>query len=312
MTNRTNNIVALVLMLATSFLSGNAQALSQSPLQVTSGQLQHLEIYSPEMVETIKVDIWTPQGYSPQEKYPVVYMHDGQNLFDASSTWNHQAWEMDSVAGELIETGKIPLVIIVGIHSVDSTRLGDLMPEKPLRYLTCDTVKQFIVNSMCQGKLRADEYLAFIVNTLKPFIDGNFSTDPTMEATSIMGSSMGGLISIYGMAEYPEVFGSAACLSTHWSGTIDSNPDFPNAMIRYLGESLPRDNKHYLYMDNGDCMIDTLYTPHFNRINVIARDEWGFGDNRLLTRYLPGASHCERDWAERVALPLTFILNKKR
>lgn len=288
----------------------NAQSLSQSPLTVSSGNLQRLEIFSSEMEETMKVDIWTPDGYSNDVKYQVVYMHDGQNLFDASSTWNHQAWEIDSVAAKLIDDGKIFAPIVVGIHSVDTTRLGDLMPEKPLKYLTCDTVSEFIIEKMCRGRLRADEYLAFIVNTLKPYIDSNYSTNPTMEATSIMGSSMGGLISIYGMAEYPETFGAAACLSTHWSGTIDSNADFPNAMIRYLGENLPRDNRHYLYMDNGDCPIDSRYTPHFNRINKIAAEEWGIIDGRLLTRYFPGASHCERDWSQRVEIPLIFLLNR--
>ena len=97
-----------------------------------------MDLFSPEMNETIKIDVWTPENYTINKNYPVVYMHDGQNLYDATSTWNHQAWEIDSVAGYLMREGIIKPAIIVGIYSTDTTRLGDLMPEKPLQYLQND------------------------------------------------------------------------------------------------------------------------------------------------------------------------------
>lgn len=280
-----------------------------SPLTVTSGHLYRLDTFSPELNETIKVDVWTPDGYRTGEKYPVIYMHDGQNLFDASSTWNKQAWEMDTTAGQLIADGEIPPVIIVGIHSTDSTRIGDLMPQKPLQYLTDDSVKGFIA-MMCRNNYRADRYLSFIVNSLKPAIDSLFATDPSRDATSIMGSSMGGLISIYAMSEYPETFGGAACLSTHWSGTIERNSDFPAAMRRYLTENLPQDTFHRLYMDNGDRTIDSVYIPYFHEMNRLA-DSLGYHQGeRLLTGFHPGEAHEEDAWARRVAIPLKFLLVK--
>lgn len=279
----------------------------QSPMQVTSGNLYRLNIFSPEMNETIKVDVWTPDGYSTETEFPVVYMHDGQNLFDASATWNRQSWEMDSTAGAMIAKGEIPPIIIAGIHSTDTTRIGDLMPEKPLQYLTDDTVRTFI-DMMCHGKYRADEYLAFIANTLKPHVDSLFSTDPSREATIVMGSSMGGLISIYAMSEYPETFGGAGCLSTHWSGAIERNSDFPRAMCRYLIENLPQDGNHLLYMDNGDRTIDSVYIPYFHAMNALA-DSLGYHEGeRLLTGFHPGEAHEERAWAKRVGTPLRFLL----
>ena len=283
--------------------------IENSPLVVTSGNLQHIDLFSPEMNETIKVDVWTPNGYCKDVKYPVIYMHDGQNLFDANSTWNHQAWEIDSVMGALLDADSIKPAIIVGVYSVDTTRLSDLMPEKPLQYLTTDSIKTFIDSYMCKGLYRADEYLAFIVNTLRPVINENYSTDTTMQATSIMGSSMGGLISIYGLCEYPEVFGAAGCLSTHWSGAINRNDDFPNAMRQYLIESLPLSSVHQLYMDCGDKTIDSVYIPYFHAMNTLA-DSIGFDDGRLMTPFFPGHAHEERAWASRVAEPLKFILRK--
>ncbi len=281
-----------------------------SALLVSSGDLWHVDLFSPEMNETIKVDIWTPKGYTINKDYPVVYMHDGQNLFDALSTWNHQAWEIDSVAGMLMNDSVVTPAIIVGVYSTDTTRLGDLMPEKPLQYLKNDTIKNFI-DKMCRGRYRADEYLAFIVNTLSPVIDRNFSTDTSLVSTSIMGSSMGGLISIYALCEYPQVFGSAACLSTHWTGALGGNDDFPNAMHRYLAEKLPQDTIHRLYMDNGDCPYDSVYTPYFEEMVALA-DSLGYKDRRLKSAIYKGHAHNESSWAKRVAIPLTFLLNNEK
>lgn len=280
--------------------------LPQSSLTVTSGSLYHLDLFSPEMNETIKVDVWTPECYQDENTYPVVYMHDGQNLFDASSTWNHQAWEIDSVAGALIESGNIKPAIIVGIYSTDTTRLGDLMPEKPLQYLQDDSIKNFIA-MMCRGQYRADEYLAFIVNTLRPEINSNFSTDTSLVATTVMGSSMGGLISIYAMCEYPDVFGAAACLSTHWTGALGGNEDFPSAMKRYLAEKLPQDSLHRLYMDNGDCPYDSVYIPYYQQMTELA-DSLGYSGTRLKTGIFTGHAHNEFSWSQRVAIPLEFLL----
>lgn len=300
--------LALLPCVFANMRKGNC-AIADSPLTVTSGKLHHLDLYSPEMNETIKVDVWTPDGYSDAVKYPVIYMHDGQNLFDANSTWNHQAWEIDSVMGKLLAADSIKPAIVVGIYSVDTTRLSDLMPEKPLKYLTTDSIKTFIDKYMCKGLYRADEYLAFIVNTLRPVINENYSTDTTMQATSIMGSSMGGLISIYGMCEYPDVFGSAACLSTHWSGAINRNDDFPAAMRHYLIEALPRTGNHRLYMDCGDKTIDSVYIPYFHQMNALA-DSLGYKNERLMTLFFPGHAHEERAWASRVEIPLMFLLKK--
>ncbi len=302
--------VTLLLCLVAIFVARNHRnRLPKSPMEVTTGSLYRLDIFSPEMNEIIKVDIWTPDGYAKDQKYPVVYMHDGQNLFDANATWNKQSWEMDSIAGKLIANGELSPIIIAGIHSTDSTRIGDLMPQKPLEYLKDDSIKVFI-EKMCHGKYRADSYLSFIVNTLKPRVDSLFSTNATREGTTIMGSSMGGLISIYAMAEYPETFGGAACLSTHWSGAIERNENFPSAMRRYLIEKLPRDTYHKLYMDNGDQTIDSIYIPYFYEMNALA-DSLGYRDGRLLTGFYPGEAHEERAWSKRVATPLKFLVNKK-
>lgn len=281
----------------------------QSHLEVTSGNLWRAGIFSPELNETIKIDVWTPDGYTASKKYPVIYMHDGQNLFDANSTWNHQAWEIDSVLGSLIVDKKVKPAIVVGIHSVDTTRIGDLMPERVVEMTPSGEVRDFI-DLMCRGQYRADEYLSFIVNTLKPIIDDKFSTLTDSKSTSIMGSSMGGLISIYGVTEYPEVFGAAVCMSTHWTGAIGDNADFPTAMKQYLLDNFPRNGDYLLYFDNGDCDYDSQYLPAYNEMNTLF-DFLGYQEGeKLKTGVFQGHSHSEKSWSERVNIPLQFILKK--
>lgn len=303
-----NLILSFVLFsILSSCLSTPKPPFVESTLSVSTGKLWHVEIFSPELNETIKVDVWTPSDYNTIKKYSVIYMHDGQNLFDASSTWNNQAWEMDSVMGYLLDENKIRSAIVVGIHSVDSTRIGDLMPERPVEMMPPGEARDFI-DKMCRGQYRADEYLAFIVNTLKPVIDSHFSTFTDRKSTIIMGSSMGGLISIYGVAEYPNVFGSAVCMSTHWTGAIGQNPDFPTAMKYYLMDKFPRNGDYLLYFDNGDCQYDSNYIPYFNDMNALF-DFLGYHEGkRLKTALYQGHSHSEKSWSERVAIPLQFIL----
>lgn len=307
MKNWVISTLALFLIAITiAIIKRNDISLETSPFQVSSGNLYRTTVFSPELNDSVTVDIWTPEGYNSEKQYPVIYMHDGQNLFDASSTWNHQAWEVDSVVDMLMTQNKITPPIIVGIHSVQETRLGDLMPEKPLKYLKNDTIKSFI-EMMCRDNYRADEYLAFIVKTLKPVIDKNFATDKTLSATSTMGSSMGGLISIYAICEYPDIFGTAACLSTHWTGTIGHNDDFPTAIRHYLLENLPKADNHRLYMDNGNCPYDSVYIPYFYQMVELA-DSLGYKDVKSISKIYPGHKHDEYSWSQRVAIPLEYIL----
>ena len=298
-----------VVLILTACTSSPNTPFEVSQLEVTSGNLWRANIYSPELNEKIKVDVWTPDGYTESKKYPVIYMHDGQNLFDANSTWNHQAWEIDSVMVKLIKEKKAPAAIVVGIHSVDTTRIGDLMPERVVEMTPPGEVRDFI-DRMCRGKYRADEYLRFIVETLKPLIDARFSTLTDRQSTTIMGSSMGGLISIYGLAEYPKVFGNAACLSTHWTGAIGDNYDFPTAMKYYLMDRMPRGSDHRLYFDNGDCNYDSQYLPAYEEMNRLF-DFLGYQEcDRLKTGVFQGHSHSEKSWSERVAIPLQYVLKK--
>lgn len=292
-------------------LCGNLGGYASEPIlqQADCGRIERLRIFSPQMNDTITVDAWLPELYdsAKEETYPVIYMHDGQNLYDASTTWNHQSWEMDSVMCSLIDKHQIEPAIIVGVHSSSATRVADLMPQKAIVGSPLEaTLEEVKLKGMAP---RGDAYAAFIVETLKPTVDATYRTKPDMQNTSVMGSSMGGLMSIYALCEYPEVFGNALCLSTHWIGTPAVAQEFEDAMYAYLDKNLPSPDDHRLYFDHGTATIDAYYGPAEERILKLVKSKgYSYGNGTLLNIVDDGAPHEERAWAARVAVPLRFLL----
>lgn len=285
-------------------------------IKLSSGKIQRLEGFLSQYVDARNVDVWLPDGYSPNEKYAVLYMNDGQALFDPSATWNQQAWSIDKAAGKLIQENKTQKFIIVGIWNNGAKRHSEYFPQKPFESLPQKTQDSLfaIGNEQKQplfvGKINSDNYLKFLVSELKPFIDKTFSTNADAEHTFIGGSSMGGLISLYAICEYPAVFGGAACLSTHWPGifVVENNP-IPDAFLSYMGKHLPNPKNHKLYFDCGDQALDALYPPIQKKTDSIMKEK-GFTTQTFMSKLFSGKDHSENAWAERVNIPLEFLLKK--
>ena len=118
-----------------------------------------------------------------------------------------------------------------------------------------------------------------------------------------MGSSMGGLISAYALTEYPQVFGRAACVSTHW-------PAGYGAAIDYFGKHLPDPATHRLYFDHGTATLDAAYAPYQQRMDQ-AMQQAGYRNGvNWVSREFPGADHSEKSWRKRVEVPLRFLLGR--
>ncbi len=306
-----NKIILSILLLI--FLSHNNDLFADnSPLQKADcGRVDRLIIYSPEMGEDINIDIWVPSDYNPcsSHRYPVIYMHDGQNLFDSETTWNHQSWEMDSVACELINKGEISAPIIVGIHSFSDKRVADLMPQKAVSKENLD--KMFKGLGYKEVPVKGDAYARFMVNTLKPEIDMLYNTLPDMANTGVMGSSMGGLMSIYAISEYPDVFGTALCLSTHWIGGNEIVDSFAQGIYDYLDKNLPSASNHRLYIDRGTETLDAYYGQKDEMMKSLMRKK-GYNKQSNFKDFVDqGGAHEEKSWAKRVELPLKFFLSKQ-
>ena len=284
--------------------------------KVVSGKIDRIENFKSQFISSRNVDIWLPEGYSELTKYAVLYMHDGQMLFDPEQTWNKQAWNIDDIASELIQKNKVKPFIIVGIWSNGNSRHSDYYPQKPFENLS-DIEKDTIQEQLKKAtrindffKPQSDNYLKFISKELKPFIDKKYSVYSDRENTCIAGSSMGGLISMYAICEYPELFGAAICMSTHWLGTFtkENNP-IPNSLLQYLSKNLPNPQNHKIYFDCGDKTLDAFYPEIQMKVDLLMKNK-KFSESHWLTKYFPGEDHSEKAWNKRIHIPLTYIFEK--
>lgn len=293
-------------LLFTAAMISGVQAAPPQPLpQVATGRIERLPNFPSRHVEARHVDVWLPADYSPERRYQVLYVHDGQMLFDASTTWNRQAWDIHLAVDRLVRAGRMPPTLIVGVWNNGKFRHSEYYPEKFLPYVEPALRSEFIEQAL-QGRPRADAYLRFLVEELKPAIDARYATRPGPESTWIMGSSMGALISIYALNEYPHVFGAAAGLSVHWVGTGKPNAALPLAAFNYLQQRLLPPQGRRLYMDRGTTELDAIYGPYQGFVDEIVRDR-GWNAGQVMSRVFEGTGHNERAWAARLDVPLEFL-----
>ena len=254
------------------------------------------------------VDVWLPKDYQGSDKdYRVLYFHDGQNLFNPEWVYYTQTdWGIDETLQQLIDEGEVDDTIVVGIWSTPE-RIAEYMPWD-LYEATSDEYRAAIGKYM-GSEPTSREYLRFVVEELKPFIDSNYRTKPGRDDTMMMGSSMGALISLYGVMEYPDVFAAAACVSTHWpSSMMVDNPAGNEPVLEYLRSAMPPPGDHRIYFDFGTEELDSNYEPHQQAIDNVML-ELGYEHGPLWqTHKFEGAGHNEGAWNKRAHVPLTFLL----
>jgi predicted alpha/beta superfamily hydrolase len=292
-------IIPAVLMIA---CSKKAEMVETSDSRVT-GTVEHYRDFTSQFVDPRHVDVWLPASYAEhtERRYPVIYMHDGQNLFDPGTSFIGVDWGMDEVMTRLIEEKRVPQAIVVGIWNTPK-RVAEYMPQKPLeQFMSSVQQNEFIEKN---GEPISDLYLRFIVYELKPFIDLTYRTMSGREYTSIMGSSMGALISLYALCEYPQFFGGAGCLSTHW-------PAGDGVMLSYLKEFLPDAQMHKIYFDFGTETLDAGYEPFQMEADKIMAENGYTVEKNWMTRKFQGDEHSERAWKKRVHIPLQFLLGSE-
>jgi len=232
------------------------------------------------------VAVWLPPQYEtdPERRFPVLYMHDGQNLFDPRTCMTRVDWGMDEAIVRLSQEGKIPPIIIVAPFSTDD-RYEDYSPWH-----------------------LGPAYARFLIEELKPRVDTEFRTLVGPEATGTMGSSMGGLISLYLGWKHPEVFSRIGAVAAHLVATSAGRVPMPGseslmAMMRREGGTL---KGLRIYMDRGTADVDALYPP-FQADMVTVFQEHGLLEGIDYTSLEFESGHNEAAWRARVDTPLTFL-----
>ncbi len=224
--------------------------------------------------------VWLPPGYDvdTNKRYPVLYVHDGQNVFDPSTSYTLVDWQIDEHADSLITSGSMESIIVVAVNN--TTHRSDEYGDTDL------------------GR----RYLRFLAEDLKPMIDANYRTRSDRNSTVIMGSSMGGLISFLAVWLHPETFSAAACLSPYFPDDLPSRierSDWPSEAVR-------------IYVDNGGDELDTFLQEGIDRMLPVLRAK-GFEDGRnFIWRKFPDDRHNEAAWAARVRQPLLFLFGNDR
>ena len=224
---------------------------------------------------TRDVTVWLPSSYykSPNKRYPVLYAHDGQNVFIPNSVYSGD-WRMDSTSDSLMRAGKIEEYIIVAINN------------------TKDRWDEY------SGTPEGMAYINFIVNNLKPFIDTHFRTKPDKNNTAAIGSSMGGLISFYMVWLHPDVFSKAACLSSGFAYDDGHIIDKVAASPRKIPGTR-------LYLDCGDKDLDKYFLTDNNRMDDLLAKK--HPEIKLMYRVYKSDGHNEYAWAKRLDVPLIYL-----
>ncbi|KGL62437.1 alpha/beta hydrolase [Polaribacter sp. Hel1_85] len=230
-----------------------------------------------------KIWLYLPPNYdTSSKKYPVIYMHDAQNLFDQETSYAGE-WEVDETLNELFKkTGKS--FIVVGVENGGAKRIEEYTPWKNLKY----------------GGGKGSIYVDFLVKTLKPYIDNNYRTKPKAKHTAIIGSSLGGLISFYGGLKYPEVFGKIGALSTSFW--------FSNKVQDFATKKGNQKNTK-LYLLIGDKEGASMVPDTENMAELLI--DLGFPEGNLKTKVVNDGIHSESFWKAEFLEVITYLYNLK-
>ena len=308
--------LTLIAMMLGFLIPEPAAAKWSRKINVGAGSIVDLGVLTSKYADPRRVVVWLPSGYRPNgPRYAVLYMHDGQNLFDKPRTSHGMEWAVDETLDRLVREKKVRPTIVVGIWNTPK-RLCEYVPSKAFEYLPPKYMGR--VGALYKGDPLSDGYLKFIVYELRPMIDRRFNVKTDRANTIIMGSSMGALISLYAIDEYPRVFGGAGMMSTHWPLILPakgakeiSDKEYEvvsSAFERYLTPALPDPSTHKLYFDYGDEALDGPYARYQKRVDsVIERRGYRQGVN-WISRNFPGQKHNTISWGSRLDVPLQFLL----
>lgn len=272
--------------------SEGLRASADRPSTVTGRLIVHPDFHSDVLNNARAVRVWLPPGYDANrpERYPVLYMHDGQNLFDDATSFVGE-WKIDETLTRLIEAESIEPIIVVGIDNMGLARVAEY------------TVDRGRVRDSEAGG-RGGDYMRFIVEELKPFIDSTYATRTDRDSTLVGGSSLGGLISLDLAIAYPEVFARAAVISPSlwWAD---------RATLKRTEGQIERLKSSRLWIDMGTHEGDIIENrPNVHLQNLRDLTEiLRAGNIEHRSVEVDGAGHNERAWSARFEQIILYLLN---
>lgn len=259
-----------------------------------------------------RLTIWLPPGYHKTAKrHRVLYMHDAQNLFDPAVSNFNKVWAADKAMMRHAVNSNSGPWIIVGIWSPGADRYRQYLPLPAYAAATGDL--RAAMDDYAQGPIVSHHYIEWLASWLKPWVDTSFRTLSGPADTAIIGSSMGGLVSLYAFLDRPDVFGRAGCVSTHWPAIAPQNvggtdPRLVAIWEAMLENDLGESNGRKLWFDHGTATLDAYYPPYQAAIDrFMEASGWQRGRD-WESRVYPGAEHEENAWAARLVDVFDWVL----
>ena len=262
-------------------------AAGPSPARPRTDLRKHENFHSEFLEHDRTLIVYLPPGYESSEShYPVLYMHDGQNLFDPATAFAGNEWRADETAEDLINAGEVEPLIIVGIYNTGEHRIEEYTPSRDRKL----------------GGGHADWYGRMLVEEIKPFIERNYRTLQGPDNTGLGGSSLGGLLSLYLGIIHPRIFGKLAVLSPSvwWN----------NRAILKLIARLKAKPELKIWLDMGTCE-GGMSLEDTERLRDVLESRGFREDKDLKYSEIEGAVHNESAWAERVGPMLKYLFPAK-
>jgi predicted alpha/beta superfamily hydrolase len=261
-------------------------------LTTLTGDFQlHRGFHSRHLPDDRDIIVYLPPGYrtEAERRYPVLYLHDGQNVFDTETAFLGQEWQADETAEALIRGGEIEPIVMVGIYNTGLHRVDEYTPTR---------------SSPRDAGGKARHYAAMLVDELKPFIDAEYRTLDGPENTGLAGSSLGGLVTLYIGLRHPEIFGKLAALSPSlwWSH---------GAILRMIRDHpIPRPHPK-IWVDIGTAEGNRHTRDTRLLRELLLRQGWEL-DVDLAYVEDQGAGHSEGAWASRMPFVLRFLFGTQK
>lgn len=292
--------------------SGDGNLTMEQP-RVHAGSFVEIGPFAVEGLPDQRLTVWLPPGYETGERrYPVLYMHDGHNLFDPAKSNFNKVWAADRAVASLAAAGRIKPHIIVGIWPPGADRYRQYLPQ-PAAARASGALAAGIAGNLNSGPVVSARYLKWIADELKPMIDREYRTMPGRADTAIAGSSMGGLMSCYAIVERPDIFGRAACISSHWPIALPDGADETREQAQaiwreWFAARLGKPDGRRIWMDHGTATLDAYYAPYQQSVDTVFREGKWVDGRDWSSRVYEGAEHEENAWAQRLPEVLAWLL----
>jgi len=272
---------------------------------VSAGQLRkHEQFRSRFLRNTRDLVVYVPPGYDDQPftRFPVLYMQDGQNLFDRATSFGGQDWNVHGAADHLIGIGAVQPLVIVGIYNAGKSRIHEYTP----------------VKSPKLGGGRADRYAKFLIEEVMPFVQREYRVNSDPRVTGLGGSSLGGLLALYLGLKHPQVFGKIAALSPsvwwhqrmmmQFAASVTLRPPLPKRSIfrRRVAEPGPQAPRPTIWLDIGTKEGPRIVPDVEQFRDILLQKGWREGED-LHYEQVDGAEHNELAWSQRIGRVLQFL-----